>query len=243
MFHLALGFLDQLGSFKWWQKQGPCCSCRCLWTGMLQKLQRVQLWTHSSLKLEEGTAPKTFPSEKKCSRCTPHWQCLRFKIHTEVVLRVGFISYTLTSYGLLVTLRISFDFNINCPPPSSSTYTSGHKDTLLPGGPLLPRLLLWLLRFAGVRPMAAAGQPGTRSFIMNAASASAASYSCRSFWLIKVPQGSLFHFWLGARALLSFPYYGHMISSARTTDSLSLEGCVRVNLHNSTSHVYRPERN
>lgn len=134
-FHLVLGFLDQSGSFKWWQKLGPCCCCRCLWTGMLQKLQRAQLWTHSSLKLEEGTAPKTFPSEKKCSRCTPHWQCLRFKIHTEVVLRVGFISYTLPSYRLLVTLRISFDFNLNCPPPSSSTYTSGHKDSLLAGRP------------------------------------------------------------------------------------------------------------
>lgn len=84
---------------------------------------------------EIRTAPKTFPSEKKCSRCTPHWQCLRFKIHTEVVLRVGFISYTLTSYRLLVTLRISFDFNPNCPPPSSSTYTSGHKDSLLAGRP------------------------------------------------------------------------------------------------------------
>lgn len=78
---------------------------------------------------------------------------------------------------------------------------------------------------------------------MNAASVSTASYSCMSFWLIKVPQGSLFHFLLGARALLSFPYYGHMISAAWTTDSLSLEGCIRANFHNGTSHVWQPGRN
>lgn len=88
------------------------------------------------------------------------------------------------------------------------------------GGPLLPRLLLWLLWFTGVRSVAVAGRPGTRTFIMHAASASAASDSCRSFWLIKVPQGSLWHFWRDARAVLSFSYYGHMISVARTTYSL-----------------------
>lgn len=59
---------------------------------------------------------------------------------------------------------------------------------------------MWL-PFAGVRGVTAAGQTGTRRFIMNAASGSAASCSCRSLWVHKMLQGGLFHFWLCVSAL------------------------------------------